>query len=564
GQTTTRTGDEFTASGLQNGETVGAVELSSAGSAATANVSGSPYAITAGNATGGTFNAGNYTITYNDGALTISPASLTVTANNAAKTYGQTTAFTGAEFSASGLQNGETIGSVTLDSAGSAATANVTGSPYTITADNATGGTFNAGNYTITYNDGALTIAPAALTVTASNAAKTYGQAVTFTGSEFTTSGLQNGETIGSVTLNSAGSAATANVSGSPYAITANNATGGTFNAGNYTITYQNGALTIAPRPITVTAMADIKPYDGTTLSAAVPTITVGSLAGGDTAIFSQTYDTKNAGPGKTLTPTAAISDGNNGNNYAVTYVTNTSGVIMPRSLTVTATAASKTYDGTTTAEVTYNDNRVAGDSLTINGTAAFLDKDADSGKTVNITGITLGGADKDNYTANPTVTAAASITPADLTVTADDASRNTGQANPPFTATYSGLVNGETPASLSGSLIFDTTATSSSPAGSYAITLTGTLDARNYSIRYVDGVLTVQSVTNPAYTGAVGTAGQTASGGITGNGFGPNGYWGRGSGFGGGAGGIFGPLYTIAGSGINLTGLGLPGQNQQ
>ena len=65
------------------------------------------------------------------------------------------------------------------------------------------------------------------LTITAASTSKTYGQAVTFAGTEFTSnapdgsSGLVNGDSIASVTLSSPGAAATAHVSGSPYTITA-------------------------------------------------------------------------------------------------------------------------------------------------------------------------------------------------------------------------------------------------------------------------------------------------------------------------------------------------------
>ncbi|WP_298270670.1 GLUG motif-containing protein [Geobacter sp.] len=182
-----------------------------------------------------------------DSSLTITPAALTVTASDATKTYGQTPTLSA--FTSSGLQNGETIGSVTLASAGTTATAGVSATPYVISASGASDGTFDANNYTITYNSGALTVTPAPLTVTAADATKSYGQAVTFTGTEFTSSGLQNGETIGSVTLDSAGAAASASAAGSPYAITASNATGGTFNADNYTITYNDGALTVSAAP---------------------------------------------------------------------------------------------------------------------------------------------------------------------------------------------------------------------------------------------------------------------------------------------------------------------------
>jgi hypothetical protein len=48
--------------GLLNGDVINSVSLSSAGTLATAGVAGSPYAITAANATGS--GLGNYTISY--------------------------------------------------------------------------------------------------------------------------------------------------------------------------------------------------------------------------------------------------------------------------------------------------------------------------------------------------------------------------------------------------------------------------------------------------------------------------------------------------------------------
>src|SRR5204863_4857513 len=80
------------------------------------------------------------------------------------------------------------------------------------------------------------------------------------------------------------------------------------------------------------------------------PTITAGAVQGSDTGNFSETYNTKNAGSGKTLTPSGTVSDGNSGNNYSYTFVTNTTGVITAKSLTATITADGKTYDRTTAA----------------------------------------------------------------------------------------------------------------------------------------------------------------------------------------------------------------------
>ncbi len=82
----------------------------------------------------------------------------------------------------------------------------------------------------------------------------------------------------------------------------------GTVNDGNggasYTITFVNDTTgEITARPITVTATSDTKEYDATTASAAVPSITAGTLAGTDTAAFTQTFGNANVGTGKTLTP---------------------------------------------------------------------------------------------------------------------------------------------------------------------------------------------------------------------------------------------------------------------
>ncbi|MGV6393407.1 filamentous hemagglutinin N-terminal domain-containing protein [Pseudomonas caspiana] len=88
----------------------------------------------------------------------ITPAPLTITANNASKTEGVTLVIPNSAFTASGLVNGETVGAATLTSLGTVASASATGSPYLINASNATAGTFNPTNYTITYAPGNLLI----------------------------------------------------------------------------------------------------------------------------------------------------------------------------------------------------------------------------------------------------------------------------------------------------------------------------------------------------------------------------------------------------------------------
>src|SRR5207249_3358299 len=72
-------------------------------------------------------------------------------------------------------------------------------------------------------------------------------------------------------------------------------------------------------------------------------------------------------------------------------------------------------------------------------------------------------------------------INPAALTGGADNKSRFYGQTNPVFTVSYSGFVNGENGGIVTGTLIGSTTATTNSPVGSYAITVSGQ-SAANYS----------------------------------------------------------------------------------
>jgi hypothetical protein len=87
----------------------------------------------------------------------------------------------------------------------------------------------------------AQTVNQAALTITASNTNKPYGQTLTFAGTEFTASGLVSGDTVTSVTLTSSGTAANALVSN--YPIYPSAAVGGSL--ANYVINYVSGILTV-------------------------------------------------------------------------------------------------------------------------------------------------------------------------------------------------------------------------------------------------------------------------------------------------------------------------------
>ena len=120
----------------------------------------------------------NYTITYVNGTLTVNPAALTITANNASKTYGQTAIFAGTAFTDQRPGQRRHGRRRDRDQHGRGGDGDGGRLDLPIVPSAATFGT-GLGNYTITYVNGTLTVNPAALTITANNASKTYGQTVT-------------------------------------------------------------------------------------------------------------------------------------------------------------------------------------------------------------------------------------------------------------------------------------------------------------------------------------------------------------------------------------------------
>jgi gliding motility-associated-like protein len=85
-------------------------------------------------------------------------------------------------------------------------------------------------------------------------------------------------------------------------------------------------------------------------------------------------------------------------------------------------------------------------------------------------------------------------VTPAPLTITAEDTTRPYGQANPEFTFSYSGFQNNETEVQLVAPPQGLTTATETSQSGDYPITVAGAEDS-NYRFTYEPGTLKVTPV---------------------------------------------------------------------
>jgi gliding motility-associated-like protein len=158
--------------------------------------------------------------------------------------------------------------------------------------------------------------------------------------------------------------------------------------------------------------------------------------------------------------------------------------------ITITATAKSKTY-GDADPQLTYT---ITAGSL--------VGSDAFAGNLARVAGETVGTYAINQNTlalsANYALTyigANLTINKATLTITANNQTRNFGTANPPFTASYTGFVNGETPGSLTAPATLTTAATIYTAPGNYAITPGGASSA-NYSFNYVNGTLIINPVT--------------------------------------------------------------------
>jgi len=204
-----------------NDPTTGIYATANAGSGINVGVGG--LAISGGAASN--YVLGNSTATAAIG--TITPAPLTVTANNAGKTYDATAYSGGNGVMYSGFVNGEgaSVLGGTLAYGGSSQGAINVGS-YVLTPSG-----LSSGNYLITYDNATLTVSPATLTYVATPVQVYAGQAVPLLSGAVT--GFQGGDTLASATtgLLAFTTLGTAQSTAGKYAITGS---GLTANDGDY------------------------------------------------------------------------------------------------------------------------------------------------------------------------------------------------------------------------------------------------------------------------------------------------------------------------------------------
>ena len=175
-----------------------------------------------------------------------------------------------------------------------------------------------------------------------------------------------------------------------------------------------------------------------------------------------------------------------NNPNYTINYIGNNF-TITKKSLTITVDPnQTKVYGTANPLTYTYGVSPSLAGLAALNGTLTRV-----SGETVGPYAIEqndLTTANNPNYTISY-VGNNFTITKKSLTITADNKTKFYGAANPIFTYTYSGLVNGDLATFTWPTII--TTADQNSPAGTYPIIPSAATDP-NYTITYVNGILIV------------------------------------------------------------------------
>ena len=180
-----------------------------------------------------------------------------------------------------------------------------------------------------------------------------------------------------------------------------------------------------------------------------------------------------------TITPKGLTSD-----NYTIEFKPGTL-TVNPKEIGIQwSTPQSFTYDGephtlTATATGLVNSDACA---LTVEGT----------GTTVGDYTATVKALSNANYTLPSEVTKGFAITPAPLTVTADNKAKTYGGDDPTFTATVTGLQNGDETSAITYTLARET----GENVGEYIITPSGETTQGNYNVTFETGKLTISKAT--------------------------------------------------------------------
>ncbi|MBH2072506.1 MAG: filamentous hemagglutinin, partial [Burkholderiales bacterium] len=274
----------------------------------------------------------------------------------------------------------------------------------------------------------------------------------------------------------------------------------GTGLASNYTVAQSSaGTANITPKALTVTDVtASSRVYDGTqqaSLSGGVLSGLVGlETLNLDLSNQAGTFSDKNVGAGKVVTVTGAtVADGTGlASNYAFSNATGVTANISKATISSVSNVGvnNKTYDGSMTATLSGTaifNGKAGADNLTVSsGNGSFVDKNAGAGKTVNVSNITLGGADAGNYLLDSTTSSGV----ADIAKATISSVSNVGVDNKTYdglrtatlkgTASFDGIIGNDSLSVAGSGLFSDKNAGTAKVVTVSGITLAGA-DAGNY-----------------------------------------------------------------------------------
>jgi filamentous hemagglutinin family protein len=431
--------------------------------------------------TQGSLVSDNYSFAFTAGSLEITPAPLTITALDAARTpFGADPDF---KLSYSGFvlgQNEGVLSGLTVHTETDATDASPVGT-YAIAAS----GPATWSNYAITYKPGHLTITDTSpLTITADDFSRLYGE----DNPDFTASyaGFIGRDTASIVEDLEFATSATTTSGVRTYEIRPFGAT-----APGYVIDYVSGSLAVTPAPLTIAAQPATRTY-GDANPVFTPVFS-GLVAGDGPGVVT------GLAVGTTATPASGVGDypitvtGGTADNYTLTR-RDSALHITPAALVVRADDASRYY-GDADPAFTLTGIGLKNDDTLANSVFVTMDPYTLASDRAPIGNYAIQGdvaARNNNYRAtfqSGTLT----VRPRPLTIAADNRTRVYGDPNPAFTATFDGLASFDSSSVITG-LSFSTPATQASGASTFGIFVSSDANS-NYDITYQPGQLTI----NPA-----------------------------------------------------------------
>ena len=412
----------------------------------------------------------NYNDSYVNGVLTITKASLKITAKS--YTIKQGEALPAFEATYSGFKNKETTDVLTTKptitcSATSASAPNT----YEIVVTGA-----EADNYDISYVAGTLTITDAdAVVVTAKSYTRKYGEANPEF--EYTSAGADL-EGTPSVSCEATASSP---VGTYPIVVSKGGVT-------NFNDSYVNGTLTITKAPLSITAQSYVIKQ-----GEALPTfeVTYEGFKNNENAnvLTKQPIITCAASSSSELGTYEIVVSGAEAGNYDISYVAGTLSVVDADAVVVTAKSYSREY-GEENPEFEYT-----AVGVDLEGTPEIT-CEATETSSVGTYSIVVSKGSVANY--NDTyINGTLTITKAPLSITAQSYVIKQGDTMPAFGVSIDGFKNKDTKDVFKKQMTITCAATSSEEVGTFDIVVSEA-EAENYEITFVNGTLTIEAVETP------------------------------------------------------------------